>query len=72
MEQIYKREYRCNMLYIFIHAFLNKRELYILSIRPCQRKPMDDKRIIFLARFFSNFYFELKLRRRKPIIWIFQ
>lgn len=42
MEQIYKRGYRCNMLYIFIHAFLNKRKLYILSIRPRQRKPKDD------------------------------
>ena len=55
MEQIYKREYRRNMLYIFIHAFLNKRELYILSIRPCQRKPMDDKRIIFWLDFFPIF-----------------
>lgn len=42
MEQIYKRGYRYNMLYIFIHAFLNKRKLYILSIRPRQRKPKDD------------------------------
>lgn len=42
MEQIYKGGYRCNMLYILIHAFLNKRELYILSIRSRQRKPKDD------------------------------
>ena len=48
------------MLYIFIHAFLNKRELYILSIRPRQRKPMDDKRIIFLARFFFQFLFRTR------------
>lgn len=60
MEQIYKRGYRCNMLYIFIYAFLNKRELYILSIRPRQRKPMDDKRIIFLARFFFQFLFRTR------------